>query len=161
MAVVGLGRNDRLVSIAWFARAPYTAKTRPRGCAENRRAAALGGLKLASAATYPPALFAWPQKPLILLDRNCHPNRIEHGARPQFKCALVGANEAIAENHEKKARGSAFYAQKENSRPRVGTCPESAMVHGNEADEIRISHSNTRALSFVCKIVELSTCRRA
>ena len=71
---------------------------------------------------------------------------------------LFGANAA-------KSRGSALYAQKENGRPRVGTCPESAMVHGNlglyEADEIRISHSNARALSFVCKIVDLSTYRRA
>ena len=61
---------------------------------------------------------------------------------------LFGANAA-------KSRGSALYAQKENGRPRVGTCPESAMVHGNlglyEADEIRISHSNARALSLSVK----------
>ena len=68
-------------AFAWFARAPYTAKTRPRGCAENRRAAALGGLKLASAVTTPPALFAWPQKPLILLGRKRYSSPIEHGAR--------------------------------------------------------------------------------
>ena len=40
-------------AFAWFARAPYSAKTKPRGSAENRSAAALGGLKLASAVTPP------------------------------------------------------------------------------------------------------------
>jgi hypothetical protein len=52
------------------------ALAKPTKFAEKRDAATLGALKLGSAATAPPTPLAWPQKPLILLGRNGHPNPI-------------------------------------------------------------------------------------
>ena len=49
--------------------------------AEKRDAATLGGPEPASAATPHQPLLARLQKPLILLGRNGHPDRIEHGIR--------------------------------------------------------------------------------
>ena len=89
--------------------AHYSVETRRRRFAENRGAATIGGLKLGSAATAPPPLLAWLQKPLILLGQNrpLKPNRAwRQVAGPklttsQLQCALVGAEEAVAEAHQK------------------------------------------------------------
>ena len=140
------------------ARALALAKTTK--FAENRDAAALGGLKLASAATPPSSVCLASKTPAFIGSKPPpEPDRAWRQATVQVRVGR--ANEAIAENHEKNRTEAPSVRRRKMVAPRVGTCPESAMVHGNEADEIRISHSNTRALSFVCKIVELSTCRRA
>ena len=118
--------------------------------------------RLAGPSRLRPTLLAWPQKPLILLARKGHPNRIEHGARPQFKCALVVANEAIAENHEKNRaeapsmRRRKMVAPGWGLAPKVRWCTESLGLY--EADDQDQSQQCSRV---VCKIVELTTCRRA
>ena len=72
----------------------------------------------------------------------------------RFKCAWTGPTRPSPKTMRKIARKRPLCAEGKWS-PRVGTCPKSAMAHGNlglyEADEIRISHSNARALSLSVK----------
>ena len=124
-------------------------------------AATLGGLEPASAAISPPTLSAWPQKPLILLSRNGHPTGSSMAPGHSSSARWSGSQRSHRQNHEKNHAEAPSMRRRKIVAPGWDLPRKCDGARKDEADEIRISHSNTRALSFVCKIVELSTCRRA
>ena len=85
------------------------------------------------------------------------------GSRPEIDALTVQVrpNEAIAENDEKNRAKAPSMRRRKMVAPGWGLAPKVRWRTETWASTKRISHSNARALSFVCKMVELSTCRRA